>query len=188
VGNKHLWCIIFVLLFLSECSNESPRRESIREDYCPEKYGCVNKKFIQLFEDRCSEKEKGCRFSFKELFGEMDNVYFSHKLMLWFNECTTFPMSEIMKKTNTEMCRYILFETGQKITRYLRSSCLSDVHIAEKNVISFDSDVAEMVAVMSADEIVHMRKEVQGDMVYYYISPEKSQVLEFKGDECIHSP
>lgn len=87
------------------------------------------------------------------MFGEVEKVYFSHKLMLWFDECNTFPVSEVLKETNTEMCRYILFKTNQKITSYLRSSCLSDVRIAEKNLISFDSTVVGMVAGMSSKSL-----------------------------------
>lgn len=188
-GHKHLsWVLLILLCLSSGCSEDSPGKESIRSDYCPKKYGCLNDKFIKLFEDKCVEKEKGCRFSFKELLGEVDKVYFTHQLMLWFDECSTFPISDTLKKTNTEACRYILFENDNKITSYLRSSCLSDLKINEKNVISFGSNISGMVAVMSADEVVLMYKEVESDRTYYLISPEKSQLSEFKGDDCIHSP
>jgi hypothetical protein len=188
-GPKHLFYFLLILLCLSSgCSDDSAGKESTGTDYCPKKYGCLNDEFIKLFEDKCVGKENRCRFSFKELFGEVDKVYFTHQLMLWFDECSTFPISDTLKKTNTEACRYILFENDNKITSYLRSSCLSDLKINEKNVISFDTTIAGMIAVMNADEVVLMSKEDQGDKVYYFISPEKSQVSEFKGDDCIHSP
>lgn len=184
--------IIFFLTILclfSGCScEESPTTASIKADYCPEAYGCLNGSFVKLFEEKCLEKEKGCRFSFKDFFGDVGKVYFTSILTVWFDECSTLPVSELLKKTNTEMCQYILFEKDGTITSYIRSYCLSEVKLPKKDFISFNSNATGMVSVMDADEVVFMEKVPDGDKFFYNIRLDSSKLSKYQEDTCIHSP
>jgi hypothetical protein len=107
--------------------------------------------------------------------------------MVWFEECSTFPVSELLKETNTEMREYILFEKDNKITSYIRSNCLSDVKLPQKDFIGFNSNALGMVSVMDAEEIVVIKKVPDGDSAYYHIDLHGSKLFDYKGDDCIHS-
>jgi hypothetical protein len=68
---------LVILCVYTGCKCEqSPKTTSLKANYCPQAYGCLNDSFINRFEDKCTDKEKGCRFSFEEFFGEMDKVNF----------------------------------------------------------------------------------------------------------------
>lgn len=118
----------------------------------------------------------------------MDKVYFTSILMVWFEECSTFPVSELLKETNTEMCEYILFEKDNMLTNYIRSNCLSDVKLPKKDFIGFNSNVTDMVSVMDADETIFIQRVPEGDSEYYHIRLDSSKLAKYKDDDCIHSP
>ena len=170
------------------CNSDNPGAEAARADNCPKKYGCLNETFIAAFENKCTEPKEGCRLSFKELLGDMDKIYFSTQLFVNFKECTAFPISDRLKETCTMMCEYVFFETDHNIRSYLRSSCLSDLHLSGKERISFSTRAVDMVSMMDAKEPVLIRRIDEGDKKYYSIELEKTKLKKAVNDDCIHSP
>ena len=84
--------------------------------------------------------------------------------------------------------RVRFFETDHNIRSYLRSSCLSDLHLSGKERISFSTRAVDMVSMMDAKEPVLIKRIDEGDKKYYSIELEKTKLKKAVNDDCIHSP
>lgn|SRR5574337_378748 len=191
---RQIKILLLLLIMISGCDSEKLAAESKETEYCSKKLGCLNRDFFSIVNSRCPKSEARCRLSFEEAFTGLDKVYFVERLSARLDQCTTIPVSDVIKKSYTPLCQYVLFEKKGKIDSYLRGYCASEVNIRGAE-LGFDSRNVELVSLMDAKRTILVTSSVEKDVQehekkFYYITPPKEQLVKLgrKQDKCIGSP
>ena len=185
---KLILCGLFVALLA--CDLNSSKSETRKSHYCSEKYGCLNAQFIEIFEKKCTDKNKGCYFSFEDFFGDLDKIYFVQKWSINFEDCKIIPIPEGLKADGAELCQFIILEKNKKCRGYLRGYCASEItRWITENKLGFDPEKTDLVSIMNPNEKILIQRIDEPETIpFYYIVPQKSKLTRFRDDDCIGLP